>query len=124
MNMHSDKAGSINECLSDTIASVFDNVYTAKVSGTTNRELFASDSQGMTDRLRERAAELDDPDLQALMLDVYDRLQRYEGGDNILTDDKAPVELLGMNVIDDLISEELQYYKKAFKEGGISGLIE
>uniref|UniRef100_UPI0025CC1666 spermidine synthase n=1 Tax=uncultured Ruminococcus sp. TaxID=165186 RepID=UPI0025CC1666 len=124
MNMHSDKEGSINEYLSDTIASVFDNVYTVKVNGTTNRELFASDMGGMPDRLYKRANSLEDDDLRTLMLDIYERMDRYEGGELILTDDKAPVELLGMNVIDDLISKELKYYKKAFREKGIQGLIE
>lgn len=51
-------------------------------------------------------------------------VERYENGDKILTDDKAPVELLGMNVIDDIISEELVYYRKEFEEKGISGLME
>ncbi len=124
MNMHSDKKGSINECLCDTIASVFSNVYTVKVDGTTNRELFASDLSGMPDRLYSASQKLEDNDLKALMEDIYMRMERYEGGENILTDDKAPVELLGMQVIDDLISEELTYYKKRFKEDGIKGLID
>lgn len=124
MNMHSDKAGSINEYLSDTIASVFDSVYTVQVEGTTNRELFASDLADMPSRLYSRAEALADPELRELMLDIYDDLESYEGGGLILTDDKAPVELLGMQVIDDLISEELKYYKQVFKEEGISGLIE
>ena len=42
----------------------------------------------------------------------------------ILTDDKAPVELLGMEVIDILIDEEIGYYKDIFREEGLSGLIE
>ncbi|MCR5541932.1 MAG: fused MFS/spermidine synthase [Ruminococcus sp.] len=124
MNMHSDKKGSINEYLCDTISSVFGNVYTVKVDGTTNRELFASDLTGMPDRLFSAAQQLEDKDLKKLMEDIYYNMERYEGGELILTDDKAPVELLGMQVIDDLISEELTYYKKQFKEKGIEGLIE
>jgi hypothetical protein len=123
MNMHSDKKGSINEYLCDTIASVFNDVYTVKVQNTTNRELFASDLTGMPDRLYSAAQKLDDPDLKELMENVYFDMERYEGGELILTDDKAPVELLGMRVIDDLISEELVYYKNQFKENGIDGLI-
>lgn len=124
MNMHSDKEGSINQYLSDTIASVFDSVYTVKVVGTTNRELFASDLTDMPDRLYSRAEALENFELRELMFDIYDNMESYEGGELILTDDKAPVELLGMQVIDDLISEELQYYKRAFREEGISGLID
>ena len=39
-----------------------------------------------------------------------------------MTDDKAPVELLGMQVIDQLIQEEVAYYKDIYEEQGISGL--
>ena len=42
MNMHGNKEGDINQYLADTIANVFDNVYTVDVAGSTNRELFAS----------------------------------------------------------------------------------
>ena len=40
-----------------------------------------------------------------------------------MTDDKAPVELLGMRVIDSLIKEEVSYYKDIYKEQGIEGLL-
>ena len=49
---------------------------------------------------------------------------RYEGGNRILTDDRAPVELLGMRMIDDLIREEVEYYREVYKEGGLSALLE
>ena len=45
-------------------------------------------------------------------------------GQRILTDDKAPVELLGIQVIDDLITEELSYYKRILHEDGLGGLME
>lgn len=38
--------------------------------------------------------------------------------------DQAPVELLGMQVIDELIKDEVQYYKDIYKERGIKGLME
>ncbi len=41
-----------------------------------------------------------------------------------MTDDKAPVELLGMQVIDQLIQEEVAYYKDIYEEQGINGLLE
>lgn len=124
MNMRSDKSDDINTSLSDTISSVFGNVYTIDVAGSTNRELFASDDGAMLERLSENTASLDDPSLQDLMGYVSAGLSHYEAGDRILTDDKAPVELLGMKVIDDIIQDELAYYKEAFRENGIKGLIE
>ena len=44
--------------------------------------------------------------------------------DGVMTDDQAPVELLGMQVIDELIADEVSYYKKIYQEGGIKGLLE
>lgn len=55
---------------------------------------------------------------------VYDGLERYQAGDFLLTDDKAPVELLGMQVIDELIQEEVQYYKGVYEKYGLSGILE
>ena len=41
-----------------------------------------------------------------------------------MTDDKAPVELLGMKVIDQMIQDELGYYREIYKKEGIKGIIE
>ncbi len=43
--------------------------------------------------------------------------------DNVMTDDKAPVELLGMKVIDELIQDEVQYYRDIYERDGIKGLL-
>ena len=40
-----------------------------------------------------------------------------------MTDDRAPVELLGMRVIDELIRDEVVYYKMIYQEEGIPGLL-
>ena len=48
----------------------------------------------------------------------------YVSGDYILTDDKAPVELLGMQVIDELlIKDEVACYKGIYDREGIRGLL-
>ena len=124
MNMKSDKADGINSWIADTISSVFSTVYTVDVDDSTNRELFASDNADMAEYMTSSAAELTDPELSFMMLEVNRNLTPYESGGRILTDDKAPVELLGMNVIDDIIQSELAYYKQQFKENGIKGLLE
>lgn len=58
-----------------------------------------------------------------LMARVSDCLEPYHGGSLLLTDDKAPVELLGMQTIDDMIRKELAYYKEKFLTEGIFGVI-
>ena len=124
MNMHSEEKGNINEYLSDTIASVFDQVYTVDVKGSTNRELFASaGSAGIVEKLEENTGALESGKLADMMGRVSDGLVKYEGGELLLTDDRAPVELLGMGVIDALIRDEIGYYKKIFREEGIEGIL-
>ena len=55
---------------------------------------------------------------------VEDNLTPYESTGEILTDDKAPVEVLGMRVIDELIQDEIGYYKDIFREQGLEGLLD
>ena len=57
------------------------------------------------------------------MTKVRENLKEYEAGDHIFTDDKAPVELLGMQVIDDMIVEEVTYYKGLIKEYGVREIL-
>lgn len=129
LNMRSDTPGNINEWLGDTIASVFPCVCTADVPGTTNRELFAAETDRFSQFLTaaadraEEGAERRERELNALMARVARQLAPYESGGRLLTDDRAPVELLGMDVIDALIREELSYYKEIVRAEGIGGLI-
>ena len=114
MNMISDGQGSINEALSDTIASVFGNgnTLTDDVPNTTNRELFAkkpgsgSEENSMQQaskalNLRETTYErTGSEDLEWYMEEVASRFRKVNEPDSastILTDDKAPVEVLGMH---------------------------
>lgn len=124
MNMQSKGEGNINDYLTDTIGSVFSTVYTADVWGTTNRELFASDNKEIKEVLEKNIAGIEDPELKGIMEQVAEELVFCEKGDYILTDDKAPVELLGIQVIDGLIEREVEYYKGIYKEEGIKGLLE
>lgn len=123
MNMRSKDNDGINIRLADTIASEFSEIYTVDVSGSTNRELFASNDPRMIERFREKSAAIENEELRLLMNKIDNELSEYEAGDLVLTDDKAPVEILGMSVIDDLIQDELTYYKERFKEDGIRGII-
>lgn len=123
MNMHSEGEGNINQYLSDTIANVFDYIYTTDVRYSTNRELFAANSSEAITVLEEQIAECTDTELQSLMNEVFASMEPYEKGEYLLTDDKAPVELLGMEVIDSIIGEEIDYYRQIFKEQGIEGLL-
>ncbi len=124
MNMHADGAGSINEALCDTIAAVFPSVATADVAGNTNRELFACTDGEIAARLAAGAERLEDDELRRMMRTVSSRLESVEGGGNILSDDRAPVELLGMRAIDALIADELEWLRETYARVGLRGLID
>lgn len=123
MNMRASGEKSINSYLSDTISTVFPSVYTVDVKGYTNRELFALNEDLDADTLNDRLDRIGDPDLKALLKKVCGNLRQYRRGDLLLTDDKAPVELLSMRAIDQIINDELAYYKKLFREKGIQGVL-
>lgn len=123
MNMHDNSKGNINQYLADTISSVFSEVYTVDVENTTNRELFASCNPDMYKIFQANSKTLKNTELNLLMSKIQDKLLKYNAGNYILTDDKAPVELLGIKVIDQLIQKEAAYYKKILKKDGIKGLL-
>lgn len=113
----------INTYLADTISSVFDNVVTVKVPYSSNTELFATDSQDFINRLSLNASMEDNEALQGMMGNVLDTYKPYVSTGHVMTDDKAPVELLGMRQIDDIIKEEVSYYRDIYKREGLQGLI-
>lgn len=123
MNMRGGGEGSINEFLADTIASVFSEVYTVDVGSSTNRELFASNNPAMLDNLLSRLHSVDSPQLRGLMSSVAQNLTAYQPGTHIMTDDKAPVELLGMRVIDEIIRDQVRYYRNLYETQGIQGVL-
>lgn len=124
MNMRGSSEGNINQYLSDTISTVFSVVKTADVPNTTNRELFASNNPDMMSRFFANTQMEEDGSLSWLMKNVSDGLSDYEAGGYLMTDDKAPVELLGMRVIDELIRDEVEYYKEIYEEEGLQGILE
>ena len=145
MNMIDDGQGSINAALTNTITRVFGSeaILTADVPHTTNRELFArrpgsddfpgseGDEKGSmrdypgSDLLAEAAAGISpDPDLSQMMEQVSSRLSTVgDAKGRILTDDNAPVELLGMHAIDGIIGREAGPYRRILQHEGIQGLI-
>lgn len=123
MNMRAKGEGNINQYLADTIAQVFSYVYTADVPGTTNRELFASNSSDILEKFEKDKEKIEDSALTDLFARMSEKLIPYRAGNYLMTDDKAPVELLGIQVIDEIIRDEVEYYRDIFEREGISGLL-
>ena len=123
MNMRGQQEGNINQYLADTISDVFPEVWTADVPYSTNRELFASMTPGLRDRLHDGLLLEENEELQRMMASVEERLVKYKAGSFRMTDDRAPVELLSMQVIDELIRDEVSYYKEIYREEGLRGIM-
>ncbi len=123
MNMHSKEEGNINDYLADTISTVFPYVYTVDVSGSTNRELYASSNPEMLSVMENTVTAMEAGELKDMLAMASTKLVSYEKGEYLLTDDQAPVELLGMQVIDGLIENEIGYFKEVFQQEGIEGLL-
>ena len=114
---------SINTYLADTISSVFENVVVVDVPYATNKELFATNNGDFMETLAENAAKEENENLKAILERVSDTAIAYESTGHIMTDDKAPVELLGMKQIDLIIKDEVSYYKEIYNTQGIQGLL-
>lgn len=123
MNMQTDEPDNICDYLEDTIARVFPNVYTAQVRRNTNCELFASFNDNMLDDFLENLDRMEEGSLKSFLSGIESDYVRYNPGDLLLTDDKAPVELLGIQVIDSIIEKEVKYYKEIYKEEGLDGIL-
>ncbi len=130
MNMRSDADDGINTWISDTIASVFPHVQTVDVPGNTNRILFAAMQRLDHDSYQQALEKISTKDavkgsrLRAFLGRIPERTTAYEGGGHILTDDRAPVEVLGMRAIDQIIEEELTAYKELYQEQGLDGVMD
>ncbi|OQC11305.1 MAG: spermidine synthase [Tenericutes bacterium ADurb.Bin087] len=122
MNMFSDKPGSINNYLCDTAALHFSTRYS--VGAAANKLFFASNNANMMELAIAQINNEPNPYIKNYMSDVLAQLEIYNPGNYILTDDKAPVELLGMRVIDDIIQAELEHYRQILREKGLKGLLE
>lgn len=129
MNMISDGRGSINEALTDTIASVFGarNMVTADVPRTTNRELFAKRMGDGARSIEASIRRMDEGDSRldraVQAVDPTFRGVTVSAAPTVLTDDKAPVEVLGMRAIDGIIAEQAEPYRRILREEGIGGLL-
>ena len=114
MNMRSSAEDSINDYLCDTIDAVFRHVYRVPVEGSTNMEVYATNSDTLPEDFDSHRQALEPGDLKNMMEVVAENMTEYQGQDRILTDDKAPVELLGMRVLDEIIQDELDYYRDLY----------
>ena len=119
MNMR----GDINEFLTDTIGKNFSAIRTIDARGVTNKVLFAANDKNILNNLRARAEALNDKNLSRLMIHIAQTWTTPELGEKVLTDDRAPVEMLSMRALDKIIQIHLEHYKEIYRRDGLEGLL-
>ena len=119
MNMR----GDINEYLIDTIGKSFSALKIIDAKGVTNKVLFAAGNKSILNGLQARAKNLSDKKLSRLMIETAETWQEPILGEKILTDDRAPVEMLSMRALDNLIQQNLQRYKEIYRREGLEGVL-
>ena len=123
INMVSNDKDSINAALCDTSYSVFNNLYTFKVPYASGMEIFASKANiDLKEKIND--VNVDDYYLRQTFNRLKDGLIVYQDSGIRLYDDTADVEIRSMKALDLLINEELDYYRKIFKEQGLKALMD
>ena len=123
MNLRVQEVAGINDYICDTVSEIFSNIRIVDAENITNRILFASSDEEIFNNLSKQAAGLQDKQLSALMKKISLNWQKKTHGKYILSDDKAPVELLGIKAIDKIIKNELKTYKEIYRKDGFGGML-
>lgn len=122
LNMRSGQEGAINDYLCDTVRAVFPAAYLATPRSGTNAILFAGEEEFVAAYIAQMQI-MQNTELLSAAQRTLPLLQSVDAGELILTDDKAPVEVLGMRVIDEIIAEELAFYREALWAGDFDRLL-
>ena len=124
INMWSDKKGSISSALCDTAYGVFDNLYCVKTAGGSGAEVFATKNKEFNFIEEVKNLYVDDTALQRVFNNLKANLEVYEDTGIRLYDDTADAEMRSIWALDELIQDELEYYRNILKEEGIRGLLD
>jgi len=123
LNMKASGEGNINEYLINTIGKIFPAERIIDAKGVTNRVLFAAADEKIFFELKARAEQISDEKLSKLMIHIAETWKKPPIGEKILTDDRAPVEMLSMRALDNIIQQNLRYYKEIYRREGLNGVL-
>lgn len=127
INMHSEKNTEILDYLSETVKSVMGKVYRCNMPNGTNSLVYASDNLSCFDDFKTNIALLDPNDpLYEITRHVEKNAIEITDKNHVFTDEIAPVELMGQKVLNELVGNELKYFKEQLKtsKNGIWDLFE
>ncbi len=126
INMRSQDNREIEDYLAQTLRNNMGKVYKYNIPGSTNTIVFSSDDEKCLESYARNVEQLDsDSQLQSVASEVLDGLVETSDTNMVLTDDLAPVEVLGQKVLDEIVADSLDYFKDEIGSsgGGVSGLL-
>ncbi|HEX2944657.1 MAG TPA: fused MFS/spermidine synthase [Clostridia bacterium] len=124
INMRSDKSSEVVDYLTQTLRSNMNKVYKFDVPNTTNVFVYSSDNNELLSDYKSNTELLaqDDP-LKNLAEAIVENSTEVTDTKYVFTDDLAPVEVLGQKVLNDIVSQELVYFRKELENSG-SGVLD
>ena len=124
INMRSDKSTEVEDYLTQTLRSNMQRVYKFSVPNTTNVFVFSSDNTELLSDFRDNTSLLNEKSpVKTLAESIIDNSTEVTGTKYVFTDDLAPVEVLGQKVLNDIVSQELAYFRKELGNSG-SGILD
>lgn len=126
INMKSGDFEGVPEYLAGTVKSCFSSVYRVDLTNVTNSLLFVSDIPDMLENYEKntRSSIPEDHDLYYISRFVGSNAREVEKSNLILTDDLAPVEILGQKSLSRIVERELEYYRSSMKGKGLKDILE
>lgn len=124
INMRSANTTEITDYLTNTLKTRMDNVIKYDIPGITNTLCYSSDDEGFLQNLKDNASKLDSSSpLPALADRVISGCSEVTDAKYVLTDDLAPVEILGQKLLNDVVEDSLDYFKQEIEESE-NGILE
>ncbi len=124
INMRSKNTTEITDYLTNTLKTSMGKVYKYDIPGITNTLCYSSDDDDCLQNLADNASRLEkDHPLATLAGRVIKGCTEVTGTRYVLTDDLAPVEVLGQKLLNDVVEESLDYFKHEL-EGSENGILD
>ena len=122
INMRSENSTEIVDYLTQTLKSNMNKVYKYHVPNSSNTIVFSSDQTDCLKNYENNMNLLDSENpLLPIAKRVFENQSEVTEAKYVFTDDLAPVELLGQKVLNDIVSDSLEYFKQELgsSENGI-----
>ncbi|NTV88913.1 MAG: fused MFS/spermidine synthase, partial [Clostridiales bacterium] len=112
INMRSEGNSEIEDYLSQTLRNNMGYVYKYNIPGSTNTIVYSSDDADSLEAYKQNIGMLGDDDpLKPVATEVLNGLTEVSDTRMVLTDDLAPVEVLGQKVLNEIVADSLDYFK-------------